>query len=138
MQLPNANENKKQKQKQKQKTKQKNIAKFLRPWPKPCSDFCCPLKVAHFLKKSSCLIGIKFPCIFQARSQDRIWGGVGPPQKWTFWTQNGLFEPHPLNPPTKNPFLVHIVAKRGPFGRLGVVRRTPTPPSGYGPGIFNA
>ena len=42
--------------------------------------------------------------------------------------KSGLFEPHPLNPPTKTPFLAHFVAKSAPFGRFWVMRRTPAPP----------
>ena len=38
--------------------------------------------------------------------------------------KSGLFEPYPLNPPTKTPFLAHFVTKSGPFGRFEVVRRT--------------
>ena len=45
----------------------------------------------------------------------------------------GLFEPNPLNPSTKTPFLAHSFGKSGPFGRFGVVRRTPRTPPGYGP-----
>ena len=29
------------------------------------------------------------------------------------------FGPHPLNPPTKTPFLIHFVAESGSFGRFG-------------------
>ncbi len=40
-------------------------------------------------------------------------------------TKSGPFGP---NPPRKTPILAHFVAKSGPFGRFGVVRRTPTLP----------
>ena len=46
--------------------------------------------------------------------------------------KSGLYEPHPLNPPTKTQFLAHFMTKNGLFERFGVVRRTPAPP-GYGP-----
>ena len=47
----------------------------------------------------------------------------------------------PLNPPTKTPFLVHFVAKSGPFGRFGgciapPASPPPPPPPGYGPGLL--
>ena len=51
----------------------------------------------------------------QAREPDSILGGCGTPE-------SGPFGP---NPPHKTPFLAHFVAKSGPFGRFGVVRRTP-------------
>ena len=47
--------------------------------------------------------------------------------------KSGLFEPHPLNPPTKNPFLAHFVAESGPFGRFGGGASHPPHPPGYGP-----
>ena len=56
-----------------------------------------------------------------------------PPKVDLFDPKGGLFEPHPLNPPSKTPFLVHFVAKSGPFGRFGGVSHPPHPP-GYGPG----
>ena len=63
----------------------------------------------------------------QARSQDRIWGGAEPPQKWTFWTPKFDFlNLTPFNPPTKTPFLVHFVTKSGPFARW--VGSHPSPP----------
>ena len=37
-----------------------------------------------------------------------------------------------LTPPHKTPFLAHFVAKSGPFGRFGVVRRTPRTPLATG------
>ncbi len=37
--------------------------------------------------------------------------------------------PFGSNPPHKTPFLAYFVAKSGPFGRFGVVRRTPSPPA---------
>ena len=54
-------------------------------------------------------------------SQDRIWEGAEPPEVDLLDPKSGLFEPHPLNPPTKTPFLVHFVAKSGPFARFGGV-----------------
>ena len=51
-----------------------------------------------------------------------VWG---PPKVDLLDPKSGLFEPHPLNLPTKTQFLVHFVAKSGPFGMFGVVRRTP-------------
>ena len=63
--------------------------------------------------------------MFQARSQDRFfWWGVRDAQK------SGPFQLQPLNPPTKTPFLAHLVAKSGPFGRFGGCN-----PPGYGPGM---
>ena len=59
-----------------------------------------------------------FRVYLQACSQDRSWGGAGPPK-------SGPFGPHPLNLPTNTPFFIHFVAKSGPFGRFGVARRTP-------------
>ena len=61
----------------------------------------------------------------QARSQDLFWGGAGSPKSGPFGPKSGPFEPHPLYPPTKTPFLVHIVAKSGPIDRFEVVHRTP-------------
>ena len=61
----------------------------------------------------------------QAPSQDRIWGGAEPPKVVLLDPKSGLFEPHPLKPPTKNPFLAHSVDKSGPFGRFGVVPQPP-------------
>ena len=57
-----------------------------------------------------------------------------PPWGWT--PKLGLFEPHPLNPPTKIPFLAHFVAKSGPFGRFGIANppSPPTPPMPHPPG----
>ena len=50
---------------------------------------------------------------------------------WTFWPQKVDFlNLTPLNPPTKTSFLAHFVTKSEPFGRFGVVHRTPP---GYGP-----
>ena len=46
--------------------------------------------------------------------------------------KSGLFEPHPLNPHTKTPFLARFVAKSGPFARFGGVRRTPRTPLATG------
>ena len=46
----------------------------------------------------------------QARSQDRIWGGAEPPKVDLLDPKSGLSEPHPLNPPTKIPFLAHFLA----------------------------
>ena len=46
-------------------------------------------------------------------------GGVNPPKVDLLDPKSGLVEPHPLNPPTKTPFLVHFVAKSGPFARFG-------------------
>ena len=52
------------------------------------------------------------------------WGGAGPQKLDLLDPKSGLFEPHPLNPTTKIPFLAHFLAKSGAFGRLGV-RLTP-------------
>ena len=85
-------------------------------------------KTHDILEKFLCFLLI-FEMFNQAHSQDRFWGGArlpkcGPfgPKKCTFWT-------HPLNPPTKTPFLAHFVTKSGPFSRFGVVCRTPPPPA---------
>ena len=64
----------------------------------------------------------------QARSQDQFWGGAGLPKSGLLDPKSGLFEPHPLNPPTKTSFLANFVTESGPFGRFGGVRRTPAPP----------
>ena len=40
--------------------------------------------------------------------------------------------PFALNPPHKTQFLAHFMAKGGPFGRFGVLRRTPP---GYEPDL---
>ena len=54
----------------------------------------------------------------QAGSQDR-WGVRDPPKVDLLDPKSGLFETHPLNPPTKKKtFLVHFVAKSGPYGRF--------------------
>ena len=56
-----------------------------------------------------------------SRSQDRFWGVQDPQKVGLLEPKSGLFEPHPLNPPTftKTPFLAHFVAESGPFGRFG-------------------
>ena len=36
-------------------------------------------------------------------SQNRIWGGAEPLKSGPFGPKKSLFEPHPLNPPTKTP-----------------------------------
>ena len=63
--------------------------------------------------------------LIQARSQGRTWGGAEPP-KVDFWDlKSGLFEPHPLNPPTKTPFWAHFVAKSRHFARFPYPRYGP-------------
>ena len=64
----------------------------------------------------------------QARSQDRFWGLRDPQKVNLLDTKSGLFEPNPLNPPTKTPFLAHFVAKSGPLGRFGGCVAPPAPP----------
>ena len=55
--------------------------------------------------------------------------GVREPQKVDLLDQkSGLFEPHPLNRPTKNAFLAYFVTKSGPFGRWGGASHPRTPP----------
>ena len=66
----------------------------------------------------------------QARSQDRFWGGAGPPKSGLFWTSPPL--PYP---PTKTPFLAHFVAKSGPFGRFGGCVAPPAPPPPLATGL---
>ena len=72
--------------------------------------------------------------MLQARSQDRFGGGgaQNPKKVDLLDPKSGLFEPHPLNPPTKTPFLAHFVAKSGPLGRFGGCFAPP----GYGPGML--
>ena len=45
-------------------------------------------------------------------------GGCRTPQVDILYPKSGLFEPHPFNPPTKTPSLVHLLAKSGPFARF--------------------
>ena len=61
---------------------------------------------------------------------DFFWGGADPKKVDLLDPKSGLFEPHPLNPPTKNPFLAHFVAKVDLLADLGGVLHPP----GYGPG----
>ena len=103
------------------------------PATKPC--ICATLIHTQWLRVSGYQVSVHLGDSTQARSQDRFWGGAGPPKSGPFgpkkWTFLNLTPPYP---PTKTPFLAHFVAKSGPFGRFGGVHRTPrTPPPGYGP-----
>ena len=76
-------------------------------------------------------------CLIQVRSKDQFWKVQDPPKVDLLDSKSGLFEPHPLNPLTKAPFLVHFMAKSGPFDRSGVYCTPyPPPPPGYRPGLI--
>ena len=66
---------------------------------------------------------------WQARSQDRFFGGCGTPKKWTFWTQKvDFFEPHPPPcPPTTTPFWPTLWLKVDLLAYLGGAS-PPAPP----------
>ena len=70
--------------------------------------------------------------LVMARSQDRFWGVQDSKKVDLLVPRSGLFEPHPLNPPTKTPFLAHFAAKSGPLGRLGGCVALPAPPLATG------
>ena len=63
-------------------------------------------------------------------------GGLQNPQNVDLLDpKSGLFEPHPLDPLTNNPFLPILWLKVGPFGRFDLLTPPPPPPPpAYGPG----
>ena len=59
--------------------------------------YCIASTLQQLLHCAIVPVGVALYCTSQACSQDRFWGGVGPPK-------SGLFEPHPLKHPTKTLF----------------------------------
>ena len=87
---------------------------FAKP-PSPLFDMMC------------CITYVSSPpplpqdCMLAFRPVARIESGEvrNPPKVDLSDPKSGLFEPHPLNPPTKTSFWAHFVAQSGPFARFG-------------------